>query len=47
MSELKEISLKEYVELKEKLINQDAIAARDGQFISVSQVEKAIINIRK
>jgi thymidylate synthase len=43
----KEISLKEYVELKEKLINQDAIAARDGQFISVSQVEKAIINIRK
>lgn len=43
----KEISIKEYVQLKEKLINQDAIAARDGQFVSVSQLENAIINIRK
>jgi thymidylate synthase len=43
----KEISLEEYVLLKEKLINKDAIAARNGQLISVSQVEKAIKDIRK
>ncbi|MGV3698180.1 thymidylate synthase [Flavobacterium sp.] len=43
----KEISLKEYVELKEKLINQEAVAARDGQIVSVSQISNALNDIRK
>lgn len=42
----KEISINEYVELKKKLINQSAIAARDGQFVSSIQIEQVLNNIR-
>lgn len=43
----KVMTIDEYIKIKDKSINVDAIAARDGQLISPSQVDEILNEIRK